>query len=60
MEIIEMRRLILHSSTYEKALEEGKKKVGKFGVYPVKWKKYLGTFHYNSDDAWIEIDKTIK
>ena len=48
--------LILRSRKYEDALKEGKRKVKKFGIYPVKWNKYKGTFHYNSDDAWIEID----
>jgi len=54
------RKLILRSKTYEQALKEGKRKVRKFGIYPVKWKRYVGKFHYNSNDAWIEIDKIIK
>lgn len=48
--------LILHSKTYEEALKEGKRKVKKFGIYSVKWGKYSGTFHYNSNDAWMELD----
>jgi hypothetical protein len=50
------RLVILHSENYEKAIEEGKRKAKKYGIYPVKWKKYKGTFHYNSNDAWIEVD----
>ena len=48
-------KLNLKSRTYEGALKEGKKKMGHFGICNTKWKKYQGTFHYNSNDAWMEL-----
>lgn len=50
------RRLVLHSDNYENALEEGKKKARNYGIYPLKWRSNTGTFHYNSNDAWMELD----
>lgn len=50
------RELRLISKDYEDALTEGKIKAGKFGIYPVRWFKKIGTFHWNSDSAWMELD----